>query len=95
MLRKLIRSRIFLGAAGSAGRFRSCVQIPVAIVEPVIPEQFHRVLRAVRSVAALERIDRTVLVAAPADSFGMLRVQGKFLRHGSIGTGIPARVKSR
>lgn len=93
--RKLLRSRPLVGATGSAGRFRCGVQAPVAVVEPVLAEQFHRVLCAVGTIAALERIDRAVLVAAPADSLGMFRVQWKFLCHVSIGTGISVGVKCR
>ena len=39
-------------------------------------------LRAFGTIAAAHGVRRTILVAAPADAFGVLGVQGKGLGHG-------------
>ena len=44
-------------------------------LKPVIPEKFRRVRSADRPVAAAQVVGRTVLVASPADAFGVLGVQ--------------------
>lgn len=46
--------------------------------EPVLSEEFDRMLRPNRSVSAAEVIGGAVLVASPADSFWMLRIDRYF-----------------
>ena len=43
--------------------------------EPVVSEELCGVLRADASVSAVQTLCRAVLLAAPADSLGMLRIQ--------------------
>lgn len=52
-----------------------------APIEPVLSEQLNRVLRALRTVAAGQRIGWAVLVAPPAEALGVLWIDGKFLGH--------------
>lgn len=44
-------------------------------LEPIVPEDFDRVLRSLNLIAAEEIMGRTVTVAAPADALG---VAGEF-----------------
>ena len=46
--------------------------------EPVLSEEFDRMLRPNRSVSAAEVIGGAILVASPADSFWMLRIDRYF-----------------
>ena len=52
---------------------------PVAPGVPILAHDFHRVLGAAGAVAAQQGIRWAIFVAAPADTFGVFRVQGKFL----------------
>ncbi|MDR6215847.1 hypothetical protein QE399_003536 [Paracidovorax wautersii] len=67
-----------------------------APLRPVVTEQLHGVLRALRPVAAQHRPRRAVLVAPPAVAFGVRRMDGEFLRsgHGVCGP-LAARCRSR
>src|SRR5690606_15413355 len=67
--------------AGGGGRG---VQPPVAHRVPVVPQQFGGMHSAARAIAAGQRAGGTVLVAAPANALGMLRMQGEFLCHGRL-----------
>ena len=62
-------------------RFVIELQPPVAVEIPIIPQQLHRMLGTIGSVATAKVIDGAVFVAAPADTFRMLGTARKLLRH--------------
>ena len=56
------------------GRGSISVEFPF---EPVFTEQLHRMLRPDRSIPAPKIVGGAVLVASPADSFRMLRIESQ------------------
>jgi hypothetical protein len=58
------------------------LQPPVAVEIPVLALQLHRMLGTIGSVATTEILDGAILVATPANAFGVLGVTGKLLGHG-------------
>src|SRR5574343_2066186 len=65
------------------GRFlrRWRLDAPVTPEVPVFAKHFGRMLGATGAISALQRIDRTILVASPAGPLRMLGVQRKLLGH--------------
>ena len=52
-----------------------------AELDPILTEQLDGMLRTIGTVAAAQIVRRAIVIAAPADPLGMLRVQRKFLGH--------------
>src|SRR5690606_27154088 len=67
-----------------AGGRRRRVVVPVHPFMPVVAHGFAGVLGAVGAIAAHHRIRRAVPVAAPANAFGVRRIEWKFLGHGRV-----------
>ena len=53
----------------------------IAKIQPVLPKQLDRMLGAIRTVSALQGVDRTILVTAPANPLRMLGMGWKFFCH--------------
>ena len=70
-----------IGCRGCVTRWVRSFDPPVTVQEPVITQQFDRMLRATRSIAAAHGLCRAIVIAPPADSLGMRRVQRKFFCH--------------
>jgi len=74
-----VRGRRGLPLAGRRG-LRLGLGVTLLPLPPIVTEQFHRVRRADCPVAAAHVVSGTEFVAAPADSFRVLRMDRKF-RH--------------
>lgn len=60
---------------------RADLKPPIALVVPVISEQFRRMLRAALTIAARHVAGRTIAVTAPAVPLGMRWIYRKYLSH--------------
>ena len=56
-------------------------QSPVAMLIPIVAQQFSGMLRTIRTIATLQIIHWAILITAPANAFGVFGVQWKFLDH--------------
>lgn len=65
----------------SLGHVLCLVEAPISEQIPIFAQRFRRVHGAARAVAAGHGVSGTVAVAAPADAFGVLGVEGKLLGH--------------
>ena len=54
---------------------------PIAVLVPIVAEQLGGMLRTTGAVATSQRILWAILVAPPANSFRVLRMQGEYFRH--------------
>ena len=54
---------------------------PIANGIPIVSEQFAGVLAAAGAITAFHGVGTAIKIASPADAFGMLRMQRKFLAH--------------
>ncbi len=52
-------------------------------LKPILTEQFRRVRRADGAISTAQGISWTILVASPADAFGLLREDGN-LNHSGL-----------
>ena len=78
-LRSTLIRQIYLRANRFGGLRTVSIEFPF---EPVLTEQFHRVLRADRPVTATQIVGGAVLVAPPANTFRVFRMERYFgVRH--------------